>query len=213
MRWCTTSRSILFIVCAQHAGRGPALPRCLRGMPSSGSMDGRSLSPGWLESWASRVSGALTVMTDGFEHRHGFPPGTNQVRPADHGDQAAAHALAQLDHAPADLVTLYHCIADVTWADVGNGYFIHPVPDVLLCLDEYGAVPLRAGQDADGLVIGSNGGGQSYVTDPGGAVHRTRTASLDEPQLDRVADDLRHFLQLLEQSLTRFLTSGEPGHL
>ncbi|WP_405639791.1 SMI1/KNR4 family protein [Streptomyces sp. NBC_00019] len=176
-------------------------------------MDGHSLPPAWLELWVSRVSGALAVMADEFEHRHGFPPGTNQVRRADRGDQAAAHALAQLDHAPADLVTFYDSIADVTWGDVGNGYFIHPVPDVLLCLEEYGAVPLGTGQDACGLVIGSNGGGQSYVTDPDGAVHRTRTASLDAPELDRVADDLRHFLQLLEQSLTRFLASGEPGHL
>lgn len=174
-------------------------------------MDGRTLTPAWLESGASRVSGSLTVMTDEFEHRHGFPPGTNQVRPADHSDQAAAHALAQLDHSSADLVTFYAGVADVTWADVGNGYFIHPVPDVLLCLHEYGAVPLGAGQDIGGLVIGSNGGGQSYVTGPGGAVHRTRTASLDEPELDKVADDLRHFLQLLEQSLTRFLADGEPG--
>ncbi|WP_405914719.1 hypothetical protein [Streptomyces sp. NBC_00728] len=37
------------------------------------------------------------------------------------------------------------------------------------------------------------------------------TASLDEPELDKVADDLRQFLELLEQSLTRFVADGEPG--
>jgi hypothetical protein len=63
------------------------------------------------------------------------------------------------------------------------------------------------------VAIGSNGGGLSYVTGPDGSVHRTRTASLDEPELDKVADDLRQFLELLEQSLTRFVVDGEAGSL
>ncbi|MFF3333732.1 SMI1/KNR4 family protein [Streptomyces sp. NPDC002888] len=152
-------------------------------------------------------------MTDEFARRYGFPPGTNQVRPADRDDQAAARALAQVDLVPADLVTFYDSIGDVTWADVGNGYFVDPVRDVLLRLKEYGAVDIGADQGAGGLVIGSNGGGLCYVIGPHGAVYRTRTASLDEPELDRVADDLRQFLELLEQGLTRFVTNGDPGHL
>ncbi|WP_053851551.1 hypothetical protein [Streptomyces sp. NRRL B-24085] len=145
-------------------------------------------------------------MTGEFEHRHGYPPGTNQVRPADHDDQAAARALAQVTPTPADLVTFYENIGDVTWADVGNGYFLDPASDVLLRLQEYGVV-------ADGLVIGSNGGGLIYVAGPDGAVYRTRTASLDEPEFDKVADDLRHFLELLERLLTRFNANGDPGYL
>nr|WTB30988.1 hypothetical protein OG781_17210 [Streptomyces sp. NBC_00830] len=39
-------------------------------------------------------------MTDEFEHEHGFPPGTNEVRPADHDDQATARMLAQVRFAP-----------------------------------------------------------------------------------------------------------------
>lgn len=171
------------------------------------------LSPAWLASWVSRVSGTLKAMTNEFERRHGYPPGTNQVRLAGHDDQAAARALAQVNLAPADLVTFYESIGDVTWADVGNGYFVDPAGDVLLRLAEYGAVDIGADQEAGGLVIGSDGGGLSYVTGPGGVVYRTRTASLDEPELDRVADDLRQFLELLEQSLTRFVANGEPGYL
>lgn len=148
-----------------------------------------------------------------FERRHGFPPGPNQVRSADPDDQAAARALAELDLASADLVSLYDSIGDITWADVGNGYFVDPLPDVLLRLKEYGAVGDGMGEEARGLVIGSNGGGLCYVTGPSGVVYRTRTASLDEPGLDRVADDLRQFLQLLEDSLTRFVANGEPGYL
>ncbi|NED04998.1 SMI1/KNR4 family protein, partial [Streptomyces sp. SID6648] len=32
-------------------------------------------------------------------------------------------------------------------------------------------------------------------------------------ELDKVADDLRQFLELLERSLTRFVVDGEPGSL
>ncbi|EKX60478.1 SMI1/KNR4 family protein [Streptomyces ipomoeae] len=152
-------------------------------------------------------------MTDEFERRHGFPPGANEVRPADHADQAAARTLAQVGIVPADLVTFYDNIGDVTWADVGNGYFVDPAGDGLLRFKQYGAVDVGVDKNAGGLVIGSNGGGLSYVASPGGVIYRTRTASLDEPDLDRVADDLRQFLELLERSLTRFVANGESGCL
>ncbi|MFC5724747.1 SMI1/KNR4 family protein [Streptomyces gamaensis] len=111
------------------------------------------------------------------------------------------------------MVTFYDSIGDVTWADVGNGYFLDPASDVLLRLQEYGVVDVGADQKVHGLVMGSNGGGLSYVAGPDGSVHRTRTASLDEPELDKVADDLRQFLELLERSLTRFVADGDPGSL
>ncbi|WP_449349950.1 SMI1/KNR4 family protein [Streptomyces shaanxiensis] len=152
-------------------------------------------------------------MTDEFERRHGFPPGANVVRPANRDDQAAARTLAQVSLIPADLATFYDSIGDVTWADVGNGYFLDPAHDVLLRIREYGVVDVDVDQTAGGLVIGSNGGGLSYVAGPDGTVYRTRTASLDEPELDKVADDLRQFLELLERSLARFIADGEPGHL
>ncbi|MGW2445783.1 SMI1/KNR4 family protein [Streptomyces sp. NPDC001675] len=152
-------------------------------------------------------------MTGEFEHRHGFPPGTNQVRSADHDDQAAARTLAQASPAPADLITFYESIGDVTWADVGDGYFLDPAGDVLLRLQEYGVVDVGTDQMAHGLVIGSNGGGLIYVAGSDGAVYRTRTASLDEAEFDKVADDLRQFLELLERSLTRFNADGDPGDL
>ncbi|MGW0874268.1 SMI1/KNR4 family protein [Streptomyces sp. NPDC002740] len=152
-------------------------------------------------------------MTGEFEHRHGFPPGTNEVRRADHDDRAAARTLAQATPTPAELVIFYDSIGDLTWADVGNGYFLDPAGDLLLRLQEDGVVDVGADQKARGLVIGSNGGGLAYVVGPDGAVYRTRTASLDEPEFDKVADGLRRFLELLERSLTRFIADGETGYL
>ncbi|POX57831.1 SMI1/KNR4 family protein [Streptomyces sp. Ru62] len=152
-------------------------------------------------------------MTGEFERRHGFPPGTNEVRPASRDDQAAARTLAQVSLIPADLITFYDSIGHVTWDDVGNGYFIDSAGDVLLRLQEYGFVTVGADLQVQGLVIGSTGGGLSYIAGADGSVHRTRMASLDEPELDKVADDLRQFLELLERSLTRFVADGEPGSL
>ena len=160
-----------------------------------------------------RVSKVLTAMTDDFECRYGFPPGANEVRSADDDDQAAARLLGQVSRAPADLITFYDSIGQVSWEDVGNGYFVAPAGDVLLQLSEYGDVEVGVDEKARGLLIGSTGDGQSYVAGPGGAVYRTRTASLDEPDLDRVADDLQQFLERLEQVLTRFVANGEPGNL
>ncbi|OMI88203.1 SMI1/KNR4 family protein [Streptomyces sp. M1013] len=152
-------------------------------------------------------------MTDGFERRHGFPPGANEVRPPVPADRTAARTLARLGIAPADLVTFYDSVGEIAWEDVGNGYFVDSAADVLLRFQQYGTVDVGADQNDGGLVIGSNGGGLSYVAGPDGAIHRTRTATLAEPELDRVADDLRQFLETLEQSLTRFATTDEPGFL
>ncbi|MFE0546151.1 SMI1/KNR4 family protein [Streptomyces sp. NPDC058891] len=151
-------------------------------------------------------------MTAEFERRHGFPPGTNVVRQANHNDAAATRTLAQVSLAPADLVTFYDTIHEVTWADVGNGYFLASASDVLRRFQEHGVVAVDADQTAGGLVIGSNGGGLCYVAGADGTIYRTRTASLDEPELDKVADDLQQFLELLERSLTRFVADGEPGY-
>ncbi|WUD70406.1 hypothetical protein OG937_45230 [Streptomyces sp. NBC_00510] len=94
------------------------------------------------------------------------------------------------------------------WEDVGNAYFIRSAGTARQMLAGYGAIPVGDGRAPCGLVIGSDGGGLSYITDPDGPVYRTRTATLDEPELDVVAQDLQHFLELLELSLTRFIAMG-----
>ncbi|MFJ4851440.1 SMI1/KNR4 family protein [Streptomyces sp. NPDC088733] len=176
-------------------------------------MSERSLSPHWLSSWASTVSDALNHMTEGFERRHGYPPGTNLVRSADQDDQDAARALAHDAQAPDDLITLYDSIGEIAWSDVGNGYFLHSAGDTREMLAAYGAIPIGNNAEPYGLVIGTDGGGRNYITDRQGVIWRTRTATLDEPELDQVANDLQHFLEQLQESLTRFIATGEPGRL
>jgi hypothetical protein len=63
------------------------------------------------------------------------------------------------------------------------------------------------------MVIGSDGGGILFVADWGGVIHRSRTASLDEAEFDRVAEDLPEFLDLIRSSVARFVETGAPGDL
>ncbi|MEU7261678.1 hypothetical protein AB0B21_38660 [Streptomyces rimosus] len=68
-------------------------------------MSERSLSPDWLSSWASVLSSVLSAMVDGFEAKHGVPPGVNEVRLASDDDIEAVGALTATGLAPADLLT------------------------------------------------------------------------------------------------------------
>ncbi|WP_431962481.1 SMI1/KNR4 family protein [Actinacidiphila sp. bgisy160] len=115
--------------------------------------------------------------------------------------------------APTDLITLYGSVGEVVWADAGNGYFIRSPDDVRRFLAEYGAVRVGDEPEPSGPVIASDGGRRSCPTDREGAVWRTRTATLGEPGTDRVARDLRDFLELPERSLIRFVATGDPGSL
>ncbi|WP_405444439.1 transposase [Streptomyces achromogenes] len=98
------------------------------------------------------------------------------------------------------------CVVDSSHVRALTGGNRADVTQLLPLLD---AIPPVRGR----VVIGSNGGGLSYVAGRDGLVHRTRTALLEEPEFDKVAYDLRQFLELLEQSLTRLVTDGEPGSL
>ncbi|MEV6107046.1 hypothetical protein AB0M28_20370 [Streptomyces sp. NPDC051940] len=69
------------------------------------------------------------------------------------------------------------------------------------------------GREPSGLVLASDGGGLLFVSDSRGAVFRTRSASLDEAEFDKVAVDLRQFLDLLGRSVKRFIGTGGPGYL
>ncbi|MCG3043295.1 SMI1/KNR4 family protein [Streptomyces sp. S1A] len=142
-----------------------------------------------------------------------MPSNSTPRRPAGKSASRCSRHSRAASRIRSDLVTFYDSVGDVTWEEVGNGCFVAPAADVLLRFQQYGAVDAGADQRDGGLIVGSDGGGLSYVASPGGAVYRTRTASLDEPELDQVAGDLRQFFELLKQSLARFVANGEPGCL
>ncbi|MBO1334479.1 SMI1/KNR4 family protein [Streptomyces sp. VRA16 Mangrove soil] len=148
-----------------------------------------------------------------FEETYGHPPGTNAIRPADEDDLAAARAYARESLGFEDLQTFYASIGEVSLPDVGNGFFLHSARDVLDRLAQDGPVALPEADDPLGMVIASNGGGRLYVADRGGAVHRSRTASVDDGAFDKVAGNLPEFLDLVLRSVVRFVETGEAGDL
>lgn len=177
------------------------------------TMDQPPYSAAWLSRWREEITDAVGAMVVAFEETHGYPPGRNEIRVADDDDRRAAREYARETLGFEELRTFYASIGEVVLSDVGNGYFIHAARDVLDQLAEDGDVAIPAADDPLGMVIGSDGGGRLYVADWGGAIHRSRTAAVDEGQFDKVAEDLPEFLDLIRRSVTRFVETGETGSL
>ncbi|MEU6763887.1 SMI1/KNR4 family protein [Streptomyces sp. NPDC046853] len=148
-----------------------------------------------------------------FEETYGYPPGRNEVRLADADDLRAAREYAREMPGSDEQLKFYESFGEVALPDVGNGYFIHSARDVLHRVSEEGYAFIPMADDPHGMVIGSDGGGILFVADWGGVIHRSRTASLDAAEFDRVADDFPEFLDLIRRSVTRFVETGEPGYL
>lgn len=175
-------------------------------------MEEGPVSAAWLSRWRSEISSALTTLTSGFEEKYGYPAGNNDIRTPDAADLAAASNLAGEPLAPGDLTTFYRSIREIWLADVGNAYFIHSADVVLDQLRTDGPVRLSDTNDAQGIVIASDGGGLLFAVDGSGSVYRSDAASTDS-DFDKVADSLREFLDLIRRSVVRFIDTGEPGYL
>lgn len=175
-------------------------------------MEEGPLSAAWLSRWRSDIDSALRTLTSAFEEKYGYPAGTNEIRTPDAADLAAASDLAGEPLAPGDLATFYRSIGEVQLADVGNAYFIHPADLVLDQLRTDGPVRLSDTNDAQGMVIASDGGGILFAVDGSGSVYRSSAASTDS-DFGKVADSLREFLDLTRRSVVRFIDTGEPGYL
>ncbi|MCD0483530.1 SMI1/KNR4 family protein [Streptacidiphilus sp. ASG 303] len=176
-------------------------------------MDRSSFSAAWLARWRADLSGAVQTLPAGFESTHGYPPGVNEVRPPDEAGRRAAQQFSGGLLGFEDLAVFYDTVGEVCLPDVANGFFLHRAGDVLHRLSEDGPVHLSPTGELPGLVIASNGGGQQYIVDHRGAVHRTRTASTDTADLDQVADTFPAFLDLVRHTVLRFTRTGDPGTL
>lgn len=110
-----------------------------------------------------------------------------------------------------DLLTFYESIGEVVLPDVGNGCFVRSARDVLDRLAEDGAVFLPEADDPHGMVIASNGGGNLYVADWGGAIHGSRTASMEDAEFDKIADSVPEFLDHMRNRVVRFVKTGATG--
>ncbi|MFJ9849814.1 hypothetical protein [Streptomyces sp. NPDC101150] len=141
-----------------------------------------------------------------FEATHGYPPGTNEVRPAAPAEQRMATALRLSSHpdlAP-DLATLYATVHEVSLPDIGRGCFLHQAGHVLAELTTEGPVRLGPDPGHTGVVFGSDGGdggGMLFAIDRGGRIHRSRTASRDG-DFEPCCDSLREFLTGIQRAVS-----------
>ena len=154
----------------------------------------------------------LAELVATFEDRFGYAPGINQVRPTDLQERLFAEELGRDMLTSTSVAAFYQFVGEVVMPDVGNGFFIHSARDVLRSYQAEGAVFIPNADDPHGMIIGSDGGGNLFVADWGGAIHRSRAASVDSGY-DQVADALPDFLDLLCRSAVRFAATGEPGYL
>jgi hypothetical protein len=177
------------------------------------AMDQLSYSAPWLSRWRAEITDAVNSMVLTFEETNGYEPGTNEVRIVSTEDLRGVHDDGRELQGFEDLLTFYESIGEVVLPDVGNGFFLHSACDVLHRLAEEGPVFVPEADDPHGLVIASNGGGILYAADRGGAIHRSRTASLDGAEFDKVADNLPRFLEHVRRCVVRFVETGETGDL
>ncbi|MFD0307556.1 hypothetical protein [Streptomyces sp. NPDC127119] len=160
----------------------------------------------WISGWAGRMDALCSTFMERFASEFGYPPDENRV--------TRAASPATVEDLPDDLVTFYRRVEQVSFPDVGAGFFVHPEGRTVAGMR--GGLPTRiAGSREDSVVVfGSDGGGALFAlsaTD-GSTVYRlppsrvegdVYTAGAVPPEV--VASDLAGFLSLLERELAAMI--------
>jgi hypothetical protein len=156
----------------------------------------------------------------GFESRHGYPPGINEIVPAD-GDHELGLLERELgDRVPAQIVTFFGKVTQISLEDLWNGYFIGP-PSWMAYLHQAEAPRfIRSGDTThEVVIIASNGGGVLYAAPlpsgepifvlPNGGIENGIYDADQTNFFGPVAADLDEFLQRLINSALQE-ESGDP---
>ncbi|MGI5350632.1 hypothetical protein ACQEU8_21005 [Streptomyces sp. CA-250714] len=168
-------------------------------------MTAADLSAEWLTDWQWRTTLALKRALRSFESTFGYPPGDNEVVPADEESRTAAAQLVRAADIPAALVTFYTTVCELSLPDIDHGYFIHSPAQVRDGIKQYGLARV-AERDAErdtAVVFGSDGGGILFALDHTGRVHRSTTPSWFG-QYEAAAPSLAHYLDELHGAVVDF---------
>jgi hypothetical protein len=145
-----------------------------------------------------------------FEERNGYEPGENCVVEAESGGPGVLQRYPAVERY-GDLCGFYERIEKVTLPDVGNGFFVDSVGDVVGGRGDWQPAEVR-GDVADSIVVfGSDGGGGLFaVSLTSGEVYRLSGGSMEgevyevgESGVQVIADDLWGFMQYLRGELLR----------
>jgi hypothetical protein len=162
------------------------------------------------DAWRLAVGKAVDAALVRFQARFGYPPDDHLIG----GPSGAAQLQAALEAGtvPAELLEFYRHVSRVDLPDVHNGFFVHPLSQVLD--NEKTGTPVRApALTASGIVVfGSDGGGALFAIDatgspvyllPTGAVREgTYEGRFDPPRV--VAASLPEFLEWLRSAVEVF---------
>ncbi|MFD7734007.1 hypothetical protein ACFV6F_26960 [Kitasatospora phosalacinea] len=153
----------------------------------------------WLRGWCERTDAALATLTESFETRFGFEPGSNVVVLAAEESHRATGELVELTPIAPDLTTLYWVVDEVSLPDVEGGCFVHSASLVADHFREYGAVQIDGEEPA--LVFASDGSGRLFALAGSGRIWRSATASWFD-QFDLAAATLQEFLEGLFRQIS-----------
>ncbi|MEV0622007.1 hypothetical protein AB0I81_52430 [Nonomuraea sp. NPDC050404] len=166
-----------------------------------------------IDDWIDEMSALATRFVAGFEAAYGYVPGGNYVSRAT-GDGGDALAGALGDGSARDLVEFYARVEEVCLADVGSGYFVHPVDHVVHgMLGDAKPTRVVSTRNREIVAFGSDGGGALFAADRrteeiirlGAGILLGDVYEVDDLLVDVIAEDFPGFLRFLHDELLRHM--------
>ncbi|MDX3193476.1 SMI1/KNR4 family protein [Streptomyces sp. MN03-5084-2B] len=162
------------------------------------------------DAWRLAMGSAVDAVLARFQARFGYPPDDQLIG----GPSSAEQLQAALDAGtvPDELLEFYRHVSRVDLPDVHNGFFVHPLSQVLD--NEKNGTPVRApALTGSGIVVfGSDGGGALFALDgtgspvyllpPGAVRDGTYEGRFDPPRV--IAASLPEFLEWLRSVVEGF---------
>ena len=143
-----------------------------------------------------------------FEGCYGYPPEDNEIIISDVEEAGSRSVLFDVD-LPQEIIDFYAVVEEVSFSDVGNGYFVHQLEQVISGI--HGQQPTRViGAVEDNVVVfGSSGGGELFALSSsgrgiyglGGGAFLENYYDADSAGLSMVANDFLGFLEFLRHEL------------
>ncbi|TLW94755.1 hypothetical protein FFT09_02445 [Saccharomonospora piscinae] len=166
-------------------------------------------------SWAGEMSRLAARFSESFESTNGYPPGDNFV--IKQTEQSDRDSLMEALGGPqsGDLVEFYTYVAEISFEDVGPGFFVHRAEDVVAGMRDYQPTRLISASQRQIAVFGSDGGGALFAADRHtGEVVRLEGGAfvgidyeVEECSVQVIAANLAGFLQFLHQRLLQQIVS------
>lgn len=181
------------------------------------------------DEFVHRINRLIEIHMEGFEEKHGFPPGDNKILPADPASGADSALVQEFGDGvvPDDMLAFFGRIERVSLPDFWNAYFLGPASWVVSI---HRAESPRQIQLPDGpaevVMVGSDGGGTMYGLVPSeangvyglpqdrikdGVYVPTHRGIYAPEQLRKIAIDFSDFLSRLVTGLEEYVADGSAG--